>query len=82
MLNIKVGQLIYTARREASMSQDDLCIKAGISRTMLSMLENDKRSPSLEMLRKLAKAMGCELTISFNQRENHITEVDLKGIFD
>lgn len=77
---ITVGDIVYKARRDRNVSQDELCSKAGLSRTMLSYIENGRRSPSLDTLNTIAKALGYDLNITFEER-SEITEIDLKGIF-
>lgn len=48
-------------RRERSMSQGELADAAGINRSYLSMVENDRSSPTMEVVQRLAK--GLELNI-------------------
>jgi len=77
-----VGNVIYNARRAKNLSQEEVCAISGISRSMLSFVENGRRKPSMEMLDKLAKAMGYKLMITFEDNSaSKITELDLKGIF-
>ncbi len=40
------------------MSQDDLSDATGLHRTHVSLLERDRREPTLETLVKLARALG------------------------
>lgn len=40
------------------MTQERLAAKARISREYLSQLENDRKSPTLEVLLRLCRAMG------------------------
>ena len=45
-------------RAEQRLSQEDLAVKAGISRTTLSGIENGKNVPDGETIAKLVKALG------------------------
>ena len=79
---MSVGDVIYNARRAKDLSQEEVCAISGISRSMISFIENGRRKPSMEMLDKLAKAMGYKLVITFEDNSvDKITELDLKGIF-
>ena len=42
------GGKVFLARKDAGLSQDDLCIKMNISQAMLSMLENGSREITYE----------------------------------
>lgn len=57
-----LGQKIKSARQAKKITQDSLC-QGRITRNMLSAIENDKASPSLETLRFLSLAL--ELPLSY-----------------
>jgi len=48
---------IWTARKNAGMSQADLADKAGYSQYAISKIENGKSDPKLSTLRDLADAL-------------------------
>lgn len=50
---------IRSARRSAKLSQEALAQKAGISVSYVSMLERGQRTPPLDTLETLAKALRC-----------------------
>ena len=52
------GDVLRNARLEADLTQEKLAFKAGVDRTYVSHLENDKKSPTLEMLFHLCDALG------------------------
>ena len=52
-----LGDEIRKAREEAGMSQEKLSFEAGVDRSYLSELENNHRSPTVEMLLRLCDAM-------------------------
>ncbi len=66
MSSVKEGFLIFlghrvsTLRHERGMSQLELAIEAGVSKTYLSDLERGKRNPSAFLLRRLALALRVD----------------------
>ena len=53
---------IRKARVLARLSQEELAKQAGINRTYLSQLENAHSSPTLDILEKIARALGMNPT--------------------
>lgn len=51
------GDILRRERQAAGLTQEQLAHATGVDRTYISMLENGKGSPTLEMLFKLCKAM-------------------------
>ena len=47
-------------RQKKHMTQIDLCLKVEVTQTYISALERGERSPSFELLGRLAKALGVE----------------------
>jgi len=56
-----MGERVRHRRTQLGLTQDDLAQKAGISKSFLSDLENDKRSIGAETLLDLGQAMGVSL---------------------
>lgn len=56
-----VGERVRTRRVELGFSQDALAGKAGISKSFLSDLENNRRSIGAETLLDLGRALGVSL---------------------
>ena len=52
-----LGNELRKAREKAEMTQEQLAFDADVDRTYISMLENDKKSPTVEMLFRLCDAM-------------------------
>jgi transcriptional regulator with XRE-family HTH domain len=52
------GTELRRAREEAGMTQEKLGFEAGLDRTYISQLENDKKSPTLDVLFRLCDALG------------------------
>lgn len=51
-------------RLDVGLSQQKLASKIGISRPQLSLIENGKRNPSLEVLKKIAQELGEPIEIN------------------
>lgn len=52
-------------RKDKGYRQSDLAATVGIARQTLSLIENDKFNPSLELCIKLAKALDTDLNTLF-----------------
>lgn len=53
-----LGKELRDARERANLTQEQLSFEAGVDRTYISMLEHDKKSPTVEMLFRLCKPLG------------------------
>jgi transcriptional regulator with XRE-family HTH domain len=53
-----LGNELRKARQRAGLTQEELSFKAGLHRTYISQLEHDKKSPTVEALLRLCRAMG------------------------
>lgn len=53
-----LGNELRKARDDAKMTQEQLSFAAEIDRTYVSMLENNKKSPTVEVLFRICKALG------------------------
>ena len=55
----------YKSLREArGISQEELAFRAGLHRTAISMIEQAKRSSTLETVEKLAKALAVQPSVA------------------
>ncbi len=52
-----LGKELKKAREEAGLSQEKLAFGAEIDRSYVSLLENDKKSPTLDVLFRICDAM-------------------------
>lgn len=68
-----IGKTIATRRREQNISQEQLSEKADISQGYISSIERGKEKPSLELLEKIAQALGCQLYIDLIPNGQPIT---------
>ena len=53
-----LGPVLREARLAADLTQEALSFKAGLDRTYISQLENDHKSPTLDVLFRLSEALG------------------------
>ena len=53
-----LGDELQKARIEAVITQEELSFAAKIDRTYISQLENNKKSPTLDVLFRLCDALG------------------------
>jgi len=53
-----LGAILKKARADAGLSQEELAFRAGIDRTYVSQLENDKKSPTVQMLFRICEALN------------------------
>ena len=59
----KLGEKIYTARRNRNITQEELSVITDVDRTYISQIEHGLRNPSFIVLAKLAR----ELKINVNE---------------
>lgn len=52
------GRNVRAARREKGWTQEQLAFEAGVKRAYLSEIEGGKRNPTLDVVEKLARALG------------------------
>ncbi len=52
-----LGKELKQVREASGMSQESLAFEAGVHRTYVSLLERDKKSPTLNVLFRICKAL-------------------------
>lgn len=52
-----IGKELRRARKEAGLSQEQLAEEAGIHRTYVSLLERDVKSPTVDVLLRICRAL-------------------------
>lgn len=52
-----LGDELRRVRENAGLTQEELAYKAGLHRTYISMLERNRKSPTLEVLFRIASAL-------------------------
>lgn len=61
----EIIRAIIDARKKSGLTQKDLSEKTGIAQGDISKLENGNANPSINTLKRLAKAMDMSLHIEF-----------------
>ncbi len=65
----EIRQAISDLRQEQHMTQKELAAKAGLTQANISNLEKGTTRPTIETLKKIAKATGTRLHIEFDGEE-------------
>lgn len=73
-----IGERIKEIRKQKRMSQQDLASKLGISYVMISQYERGSRKPKLDMIDRIAVALGVEPTDLIYGKEDN----PFKGIIE
>ena len=60
-----IGQRIRSLRKKNDLTQEKLAEKAGISRTTLAMIENEKAIPDGNTIAALVKALSVPANVIF-----------------
>jgi transcriptional regulator with XRE-family HTH domain len=60
-VRVRVGLNIATARRDRSLTQEELAAKADVNQSYLSEVEIGKRNPTIAMLDRIATALGLDI---------------------
>lgn len=64
-----IGQRIKELRKSKGVTQKELAERAMINVTQLSLIENDKHSPAIETLLRIAEGLGCKIVVQFVEKE-------------
>ncbi len=63
-ISLKLGQMVRDARLRSGLTQQDLALKSGTSRTYISRIENDRSDIELTTLRKIIETgLGRKIEI-------------------
>ncbi|WP_405978984.1 helix-turn-helix domain-containing protein [Streptomyces sp. NBC_00158] len=68
-LAYRIAQAVYDRRMELGWSQRQLAEAAGMRQPHVSRLEAARSLPSLDVLNRVAEAMGADLTVRLVPRE-------------
>lgn len=70
-----IGKNILIERKRKSMSLDELAKRSGVSKSMLSQIEQDKANPTIITAWKIARALGLSIEELMESGSNYIIEV-------
>ncbi|MBK4735534.1 helix-turn-helix domain-containing protein [Noviherbaspirillum pedocola] len=71
-LRTRIASEVKQARSHAGLSQEALAMAAEVDRTYVSQLERAIANPSIEILQRIADALGVELVITFQSSSSSI----------
>lgn len=63
---LKIGDSVRAMRRKVGINQGELADKAGINRSYLSMIENGKSNPTMDVIENLAHGLGVNPSVLMN----------------
>lgn len=66
---MKLGTNIKLIRTEKNLTQKKLAKQAGITHNYLSMIENNSKMPSLNLIQKLSQILETPLAMLFSELE-------------
>lgn len=73
-VNVHVARLIYDARTQAGLTQEELADRIGSKQPVIARLEDaDYEGHSLTMLQRIAEALDLALDIRFIHKEHAAT---------
>lgn len=56
-----LGEIVHKLRVQRNMTTRGLAAKVGVSANYISLIENNKRNPTIETLDKIAEALGVTI---------------------
>ena len=65
-----IGERIKQIRRDKKITQEELSEKAGVNRSYLSVIENGHSSPTIDVVERIAAAMGVSLWVLISAMED------------
>lgn len=68
------GEELRKAREKAGLTQEQLAFRAGVHRTYISLLERDLKSPTLNTLFRLCKALAVSASKLVAKVEKRLNE--------
>lgn len=69
---IKFGTSIKKYRMKANLTQEKLSRKVGVQPTFLSALENDKKEPSITLIKKISSALNVPVELVLLESLFHV----------
>jgi len=76
-LDVHIGKVINNTRKVQGLTIADISNQSGISRGMLSKIENAQVSPSLDSLLKIARSLGVPISVLFKEFDSEESNAQL-----
>ena len=64
---MSLANLVREARRRAGLTQAELADRAGVPKSTVGRIESGARTPSTELVERLVRAAGLEVTVSLSE---------------
>lgn len=64
---MSIASVVREARRRAGLTQAALAERAGVPRSTVARIESGARTPSVELVERLVRAAGLEVTIALSE---------------
>ena len=64
-----LGQVIARHRKSASLSQEQFAYEAKVHRTYMTGIEQGRHNPSLDVMERIAEALGVDLSVLLGEAE-------------
>ena len=65
-VNIAFGKRVAELRRKSGFSQEQFAFKCNVDRTYIGTIERGEKSPTLNTIEKIARALGISKSELFN----------------
>lgn len=66
-----LGDELRKAREKAGITQEELAFRAELDRSYISLLENDHKSPTVDVLFRICDALGTKPSLVLGRVERH-----------
>lgn len=77
---MKFGKRLHSKRKKLKLTTSMLAKKCGVSRSYITLMENDKRLPSAKVLSRIASALNLKTNILLNWYLEDIRDKMQKGL--
>lgn len=74
-----LGEELKQAREAVQLTQEELAQRAGVHRTYVSLLERDRKSPTLDVLFRLCRAIGVRPSVLLARVERQLSYSEEAG---
>ena len=78
MQNQTRGNLVRTLREQAGLSQEELAVRAQVSRATVQNIERDRTDPRRAVLRRIAEALGTDVAALSPDQPMTLEEIEAR----
>ena len=64
-----LGEVLRKARQDVGLTQEELAFRSSVTRNYISLLELNEKSPTVNTLSRIAKALGTRASILIARME-------------